>query len=295
MGALIEINTDGLAKLAEIVGDWTGLNARGRERMADAEAYAEVRKVDTQNAIALARLEGEEQVARHIYARESRKMNNVRQIVDQAKTQFSEGEQVSSEPVNQDWQNRFFSIVEDVSDKEMQKLWAQILAGEIKRPKSYSMRTLDTLRNMTKEDAELFVVSTSYLVHNECICTEKEFGISLIDALKLTDMGVLSNEALTLTFTIPAHSYNHNSINQTTMITFYNDSDSIIKCTVDIKILTTTGKELLKLIPCQQNDIFINSLADFCKSKGCSKVTKNEIINWESDTYQFKRQNETEI
>ena len=28
MGALIEINTDGLAKLAEIVGDWTGLNAR---------------------------------------------------------------------------------------------------------------------------------------------------------------------------------------------------------------------------------------------------------------------------
>lgn len=221
MGALIEINTDGLAKLAEIVGDWTGLNARGRERMADAEAYAEVRKVDTQNAIALARLEGEEQVARYIYARESRKMNNVRQIVDQAKTQFSEGEQVSSEPVNQDWQNRFFSIVEDVSDKEMQKLWAQILAGEIKRPKSYSMRTLDTLRNMTKEDAELFVVSTSYLVHNECICTEKEFGISLIDALKLTDMGVLSNEALTLTFTIPAHSYNHNSINQTTMITFY--------------------------------------------------------------------------
>lgn len=215
MGALIEINTDGLAKLAEIVGDWTGLNARGRERMADAEAYAEVRKVDTQNAIALARLEGEEQVARYIYARESRKMNNVRQIVDQAKTQFSEREQVSSEPVNQDWQNRFFSIVEDVSDEEMQKLWAQILAGEIKRPKSYSMRTLDTLRNMTKEDAELFVVSTSYLIHNECICTEKEFGISLIDALKLTDMGVLSNEALTLTFTIPAHSYNHNSINHT--------------------------------------------------------------------------------
>ena len=71
MGALIEINTDGLAKLAEIVGDWTGLNARGRERMADAEAYAEVRKVDTQNAIALARLEGEEQVARYIYMPEN--------------------------------------------------------------------------------------------------------------------------------------------------------------------------------------------------------------------------------
>lgn len=253
MGALVEfnVNTDGLAKFAEIVGNWTGWNARGRERMAEADAYAKVRDVDAQNAVALAKLEGEEQIIRYMLARESRKMNNVHQVIEKAQSQFTNGEQVSGEPVDQDWQNRFFSIVEDVSNEEMQKLWAQVLAGEIKQPKSYSMRTLDTLRNMTKEDAELFVASTTYLIHNKCICTEEKFGISLMDALKLTDMGVLSNEALTLTFTIPAHLYNYNSINQTTMITLYNDSDSIINCTVDVKILTTTGRELLRLVPCQ--------------------------------------------
>ena len=133
MSALIEVNTDGLAKFAEIVGGWLGLNARAIEHKAEAEAFAAVRKVDAENAANLARLQGEEQVANYIIAREKRKMNNVQNVVEQAQQHFVEGEQVSREPVNQDWVNRFFTIVGDVSDSEMQKLWAQILAGEVKK------------------------------------------------------------------------------------------------------------------------------------------------------------------
>ena len=36
MGALIEVNTDGLAKFAEIVGGWLGWNARAIELNAEA-------------------------------------------------------------------------------------------------------------------------------------------------------------------------------------------------------------------------------------------------------------------
>lgn len=267
MGALIEINTDGLAKLAEIVGDWTGLNARGRERMADAEAYAEVRKVDTQNAIALARLEGEEQVARYIYARESRKMNNVQQIVDQAKTQFSEGEQVSSEPVNQDWQNRFFSIAEDISDEEMQKLWAQILAGEIKHPKSFSLRTLDVLRNISKDEAELFTFANQFYLANNFICTES-FALELLQNLKLSDAGLINNEALVKTWEINKHSklliYYRNDL----YLNLYNDTDLNIKIQIDVKRLTLAGEELLKLCAPHTTDVFLPLLAAKIKNQG---------------------------
>ena len=61
-----------------------------------------------------------------------------------------------------DWLNRLFSIVGDISDDEMQNLWAQILAGETKTPKSYSLKTLDVLRNMSKEDARLYVEAMRY-------------------------------------------------------------------------------------------------------------------------------------
>ena len=122
MGALVDINTDGLAKLDQIVGNWLGLEAIAIERNADANAFASVRKAEAENAAALIRLQGEEQVANYMLAREKRKMNNTISVVDLAQTQFTEGEQASDEPVNPDWLNRFFSIVEDVSDKDMQQL-----------------------------------------------------------------------------------------------------------------------------------------------------------------------------
>ena len=76
MGALVDINTDGLAKLAQIVGNWLGLEARAIERNADANAFASVRKTEAENAAALIRLQGEEQVANYMLAREKRKLNN---------------------------------------------------------------------------------------------------------------------------------------------------------------------------------------------------------------------------
>lgn len=85
-------NTDGLAKLAETVGGWFGWNARAIEHNAEAEAFASVRKAEAENAAALIRLQGEEQVANYMLARERRKMNNAQNVVEQAQQHFVEGE-----------------------------------------------------------------------------------------------------------------------------------------------------------------------------------------------------------
>ena len=39
----------------------------------------------------------------------------------------------------------------------MQEIWAKILAGEIKKPQSYSLRTLELLKNLSKWEAETFM------------------------------------------------------------------------------------------------------------------------------------------
>lgn len=196
MGALVDINTDGLAKLAQIVGNWLGLEARAIERNADANAFASVRKAEAENAAALIRLQGEEQVANYMLAREKRKMNNTISVVDLAQTQFTEGEQASDEPVNSDWLNRFFSIVEDVSDKDMQQLWARILAGEVKRPKSYSLRTLELLKNISPKEAEVINLASEYLIEEQLLCTGDSLGANAIICSKMDELGIICGEQM---------------------------------------------------------------------------------------------------
>lgn len=85
-------------------------------------------------------------MANYLLAKESRKLNNVKSVIEKAESNFKEGELVSNESVNTDWINRFFGIVEDISDDTLHDIWGHILAGEIKHPKSYSLRTLELLR-----------------------------------------------------------------------------------------------------------------------------------------------------
>lgn len=282
MGALVEINTDGLAKLAEIVGTWTGLNARGRKKLADAEAYATVREVEAQSEAELARLRGEESVALFVYNREMRKMNNIHKIVEQAKTQFSEGEQVPPEPVNQDWQNRFFSIAEDISDEEMQRLWAQILAGEIKRPKSFSLRTLDTLRNITKEEAEIFIHASQFYLANNYICVEP-FALELLQYLRLCDAGLMSYESLVKTWEIKKHDKELILYRKDLYLNLYNDTDRDIKVTVNVKRLTLAGEELLKLCASPEEDVFLPQLVKMVKKRGIRPT----IMRFIQETQEF--------
>lgn len=63
-----------------------------------------------------------------------------------------------------DWLARFIDCAQDVSDDEMRLLWAKILSGELSKPYSISVMTLETLRNMSKRDAEIFHKLASFTV-----------------------------------------------------------------------------------------------------------------------------------
>ena len=67
---------------------------------------------------------------------EMRKQKNIENIVSEAKTILQDEEEVAKEAVNEDWLMRFFNSIQDISNEDMQKLWAKVLAGEIKNPNS---------------------------------------------------------------------------------------------------------------------------------------------------------------
>ncbi len=65
-----------------------------------------------------------------------------------------------------DWLMRFFDAVGNISNEELQILWGKILANEISRPKSCSLRTLDMIRNMSSEEAKTFSVLCRYIMQS---------------------------------------------------------------------------------------------------------------------------------
>lgn len=127
------------------------------------------------------------------------KQRNIESVIGKAYVELEDEKIISEEPIEQDWILRFFSYAEEVSDEDIQTLWAKILAGEIKKPKSYSLRTLETLRNLSKDEALLFNKIVPCIMGKNARCVLysnldvlKKYDIIYEDILKLADCGLIS-------------------------------------------------------------------------------------------------------
>ncbi|MCI9100043.1 MAG: DUF2806 domain-containing protein [Lachnospiraceae bacterium] len=65
-----------------------------------------------------------------------------------------------------DWLMRFFDAVGNISNDDLQRLWGKVLANEIKRSKSCSLRTLDMVRNMPPEEAKTFSLLCRFVMQS---------------------------------------------------------------------------------------------------------------------------------
>lgn len=134
---------------------------------------------------------------------ETIKQHNIERVVDNAYEILENEETCSEDPVEQGWINRFFDSVADVSDEDLQKLWGKVLAGEIKQPKSYSLRTLETLKNLSKHEAELFqkVSSIVACLDNNFFVTAntdilKKYDIAYGEILLLDECGLINSDGM---------------------------------------------------------------------------------------------------
>ena len=94
-------------------------------------------------------------VNQRIQFQEEKRQSNIVAVIGQAAQELGDRE-VQDHEVDHDWTARFFNDVQDVSSEEMQQLWAKILAGEVEKPGSTSIKTLDILKNLDKSNAILF-------------------------------------------------------------------------------------------------------------------------------------------
>lgn len=83
-----------------------------------------------------------------------RKQQNLEVIIQKAIMYCSDSEITDRADV--DWFNSFTELAEGISNPTMQELWAKILAYEVTKPGSFSLKTLKAFRTMSIGEAKLF-------------------------------------------------------------------------------------------------------------------------------------------
>lgn len=213
----------------------------------------------------------EDRTQRRIEFKEQKRQQNIESITQKAAEDLESEKNVSDEPVSEDWTSRFFNYAEDISNEEMQGIWGRILAGEIKKPKSYSLRALDILRNLSTEEAEIFIKfgslgirsggSTFLLNFKNEKLLEKEYQLNFSERLLLEELGLLA--ANDLRYTI------QKTDNTSSQIVFLIGSTIVIHQKLDKKpeqqlevlVFTKIGQELLQLVNISPKKEYLQLLA----------------------------------
>ncbi len=94
--------------------------------------------------------------------------------------------------IDDDWLNFFVRISEDKSSEELQQLFGRILSGEIRRPGSFSLRTVQLMSTISKQDAEALSYLLSYAINKVLLPFQKGANDrpTDLDRLFLQELGV---------------------------------------------------------------------------------------------------------
>lgn len=130
--------------------------------IADAQADAQLIFADSDSVQGVLET-SPEGITQRIQYQERKRQANIFSVVQEAAQELGKKDVAQHEP-DHDWAARFFASVQDVSSEDMRKIWAQILAGEVEKPGTTSLRTLATLRNLTSSEAEAFSEIARYRI-----------------------------------------------------------------------------------------------------------------------------------
>jgi hypothetical protein len=188
-----------------------------------------------------------------------------------------------------DWLWKWRNSASSTSQDYMQLIWGKILAGEIKNPKTFSMRTLNTISNLSQNDAERLSIIKKFIINGDSIYWNTEIidnkngidGIKLNDLLWLEELNIIAggaSNALAITITSRNDKYFGSSILMSGAEYLVLHEDKNMTINIPVCTLTSVGLEILKLLQDNQNERYTTALVEFIASKGFS-VLKKIIIH----------------
>ena len=198
-----------LAALDRLFGSLMDIPAAKLEAVANrvrAESDREVKFIASESEITQELLENDRELARAVAEHSLQKQMQLAankvcvgkqalEYLAEHDTDADANEESASEKaaLDDDWLNQFERYAEQASSDRMRDLWARVLAGEIRKPNSFSLVTLRFLSELDKDIAELFQNEAKYWLKGGFILMprkdemrdEKLFGLTFLEEVGL--------------------------------------------------------------------------------------------------------------
>ena len=214
---------------------------------------------------------------------ERKRQANIEHVTSVAASELQDESEVPNESPDEDWVTRFFNSAKDVSSEEMQHLWGRILAGEIKQPGSYSLRTLDFIRNLTAKDAKQIEKLGKFAFDHSGVTfvdsqnkdwLEKSRGIHAMDQFALVELDAMYPTELQI------RSFQHESIKQEVFVcgdhlVLIDRGEITSEVNSRIWKFTSIGREIMHLAPKPLDKEYLTQFGRiFTKRKGKATIAK---------------------
>ena len=212
-----------------------------------------------------------EGIEQRIEFQEKKRQANIASVVREAADDLQDKEAPDQEP-DPDWTARFFDCVQDVTSEDMQKLWSQVLSGEVESPGRTSLRTLDILKNMTRRDALMFHNVCGYVIQDFILKSDeiqmKYPALSLANLLSLQDAGLINADPMLANiFNLNVHPHSSLILYQNLLLRI--SAKDKIEFRVPSYPLTSAGKELHQFAKCEPCMDYLTSFSRLLRGKGC--------------------------
>jgi Protein of unknown function (DUF2806) len=205
-----------------------------------------------------------------------KRQENIEKITSITAAELAEETTVPEQAPDEDWISRFFSEAENVTSKEMQELWGRILAGEIRHPGSFSLRTLQFVKNITKREAELFEFvgrlalrksEISFIPTFDKSWLEEKRELYPIHQFTLAELGIMYPGDLTLKCFTESRENEFALIGGSYLVHVKRG-----KIAAQIKLpiwkFTDVGRELLELVRKERDDEYLEKVGSFFVTNG---------------------------
>lgn len=278
--AVIDVRRDELLALAQAEEDAAAIRS-GRKILS---ANGQLLDKSTENAVLLPSNTSEaillpnlEQIAdRNIHAEAIRREISISKAVLHAEEELSQDTQEPPEEnLSDDWLLRWRDCAASVSSVELQSLWGKVLAGEVKCPGRFSLRTLEFLRNLAQDEAKAIEKLSPFVVGDLIFRGDKGLleseGISFSLLLSIQELGIVSGvdaTGLEKTWSSQFNNRFESALASYGRVLMVRHSDPAKKLRLPVYKVTALGSQILSLGTFQANERYLRVVGASIKAQG---------------------------
>ena len=230
------------------------------------------------------------------------KCQNFLKIAKIADEYHQEKQEEESKFFDFDWFMRFFDTAGNVSSEKMQRLWAKILSNEIENVGSFSLRAIETLKNMNQHEASLFQQMAHFVLTDSSdikfllstdndlgVNVNEKYGLTKADIITLEECGILNSLRNDNRISLDSNPCGIWSENILLILKLKNSDGGLFSYKYSGYSLTKAACQLLSIVDSEPNDEYLLDVGrEFARKYSGNFIVKaHKVLDSSVDTFKY--------